>query len=505
MVTRDGGTASPVDVLVVGAGPTGLALAAQTSRHGATVRVIDAADGPARQSRAFGVQPRSLELLRPLGVTERLLGRGQVGLRLAVHGRRRTVCLPLFDRGVQDTAYPFVLFVPQSETEAALTSFLADHGVTVERSRRYLAHETTPGGVVAHVAGPGGPEEIAARFLVGSDGARSEVRRSVGVEFAGHRHEQRFLLADLDLHGDLDPGCVHAWFSSAGMVLLFPIAAPATWRLVTTLAEDEPAAGAVHRVLARHSGGGLQARSFLWTSEFRVAARQARHYRSGPVFLAGDAAHVHSPAGGQGMNTGLQDAWNLGWKLALVARGHAADALLDTYESERLPVGRGVVDLTDRLLRIATSPRWARVRAHLAPHVLGAVGHLPQRTAGFRIMGQLAYHYRASPLSAHEAKGDSGCRAGDRLPDLPVTRGGDGTVRLHQLTQDPGFHLLVCGTGLAEDLPPALPGVSSHLITGWEPGGGVVVVRPDGHIGYLGDSVTGARDYLSRWLCGRAP
>lgn len=517
MIARQlGGTAALADVLVVGAGPTGLALAAQLHRHGATVVVIDAAAEPVRESRAFGVQPRSLEILRPLGVTERLLAAGRVGVRLAVHGRRRTAHLPLFDHGVEDTEYPFVLFVPQSETEAALISYLADQGVPVHRGRRYLAHRDTPDGVAASVAGPRGLEEITARFIVGCDGARSAVRQAAGVEFAGHQNPQRFLLADLDLAGELDPGCVHAWFSTTGLLFLFPIGrraphpntlpvpSPASWRLVTTL-DDHESVPAVQRLLARHSDG-LESGPVTWVSEFRVSARQARHYRVGPVFLAGDAAHVHSPAGGQGMNTGLQDAWNLGWKLALVTGGRAPATLLDTYDSERWPVGRGVVDLTDRLLRGATSPGWGPVRAHLAPHLVQILGRLPQRSAGFRRMGQLAYHYRASALSTHAAAASDGFRAGDRLPDLPVTVGsGANRIGLHRLTQDPGFHLLVCRPGRFGGPSPIWEVVATHEVSGWDPGGRVVVVRPDGHIGYLGETLTGAEAYLGRWLSQGTP
>jgi 2-polyprenyl-6-methoxyphenol hydroxylase-like FAD-dependent oxidoreductase len=501
--------AADVDVLVVGAGPTGLALAAQVHRHGASVRVVDRDPEQVHESRALAVQARTLEVLRGTGVTDRLVARGRQGVRLVLHGSGTSARVPLFDAGVGDTEYPYILFVSQAETEAALADHLAAEGVAVERGVELVGLERPVGeAVVVRLAGPDATATCRARYVVGCDGANSTVRRLVGIPFRGKAYQQAFVLADLEVDGPVEPAAVHTWFGRRGLLFLFPLGSPATWRLIATRGspgEERPdpvSLPALQALVDEVAGGQLRLRAPVWLDDFGLACRQAAAYRDGAVFLAGDAAHVHSPAGGQGMNTGVQDAWNLGWKLALVARGSAPQELLASYEAERIPVGRAVLQLTDRLFALATDRRATAVRAHLLPRLAPLVMRLPVRSAAFRRVAQLSVAYRRSAAVA-DGGHRGGLLAGDRLPDAPVRVAGRG-VRLHELVAAPGFHVLVTGGAP----PPRLGGgpVTAHRLDGdsrpLAAAGPYVVVRPDGYVEQVGERRADAERYLARWCRG---
>jgi 2-polyprenyl-6-methoxyphenol hydroxylase-like FAD-dependent oxidoreductase len=499
--------AADVDVLVVGAGPTGLALAAQVHRHGASVRVVDRNREQVHESRALAVQARTLEVLRGTGVTDRLVARGRQSVQLVLHGSGANARVPLFDAGVGDTQYPYILFVSQAETEAALADHLTAEGVAVERGVELVDLERPVGETVAaRLAGPDATAaSCRARYVVGCDGAHSTVRRLVGIPFRGKAYEQAFVLADLEVDGPVEPAAVHTWFGRRGLLFLFPLGSPATWRLIATRGspgEERPdpvSLPALQGLVDEVTGGQLRLRAPVWLDDFRLACRQAAAYRDAAVFLAGDAAHVHSPAGGQGMNTGVQDAWNLGWKLALVARGSAPPELLGSYEAERIPVGRAVLRLTDRLFTLATDRRVTAVRTHVLPRLAPLVMRLPGRSRAFRRVAQLSLAYRRSPAVADGVR-RGGLLAGDRLPDAPVRVGGR-AVRLHGLVAAPGFHVLVTGGAV----PPRLGDgpVTVHRLYGaplpLAAAGPYVVVRPDGYVGQAGERRADAERYLARW------
>jgi 2-polyprenyl-6-methoxyphenol hydroxylase-like FAD-dependent oxidoreductase len=533
------GADRPVDVLVVGAGPTGLTLAAQLRSFGTRVRVIDRKDGPVRESRALAIQPRTLEVLHALGVARAMVERGRPAVRLAVYSGRRTVTAPLFDLGLDDTAYPFLLFLSQAETETILGDHLTDVGLTIERGVELVDLASAPGGVTCtlrHLT-DGRTERVAASYVVGCDGPASRVRDRAGIAFTGAAYPQTFVLADLDVDG-LEPDVVHAFASPVGMLFLFPLGRPAPWRLLAMVPDassdvvSRPQLRDLQALADAHTSQALRLREPVWSSYFRIHHRHAARYRDGRVFLAGDAAHVHSPAGAQGMNTGIQDATNLGWKLAHVTSGHADPALLDTYDAERRPVGRSVLRATHRAATIATSsnPLVRRARTHLAPRLIGlALRSRRGRARWFRTLSQLAIDYRHSPVSVdgHPAI-RRGPRAGDRLPDAPVTV--DGTPgRLHDILTTPAFHLLLSGppdtwppaeslldrrhTGLVrihrlttEPRPDALVDTDGHAHRrlGLRPNGGPAhhLVRPDGHIAYCaaGPDLTRLLAYLDTSL-----
>jgi 2-polyprenyl-6-methoxyphenol hydroxylase-like FAD-dependent oxidoreductase len=530
------------DVLIVGAGPTGLALAAQLRSFGIALRVVDAAADRVHESRALAVQPRTLEVLRPCGVAAELIARGNPAVRLRIVAGRRVAHTPLFDIGAEDTAYPFLLFVSQAETEAVLGSHLATRGVVPERGVTFESYEADGDSLRCSLRRSDGVLEVArVRYLVGCDGARSTVREQAGIPFRGGRYPQTFLLADLDADG-LEPGAVNAHLGPDGPLFFFPLGRPAPWRLITLRAGGSPATGVgavpvaeLQEVADRATGGAVRVHDPVWTSAFRIQHRAATAYRSGHVFLAGDAAHVHSPAGAQGMNTGIQDAVNLGWKLALTCRGVSPEALLDSYDAERRPVGEFVVRFTDRAFTIATSahPLVRVVRSHLVPRVLPlALRFRAGRRLAFRTVSQLGIRYRHSPAVQPAARRGPGPRPGDRMPDARVLRAGEETW-LHEALSAPSFHLLLCGSvdgwdetaveGLRRRFAPWLTVL--RLASGGPPDGGRadltdvsgaalsvlrarsgthLVVRPDGHIGHRADDadLAGARRYLAGCLTG---
>ena len=533
MTPADG---DPLDVLVVGAGPTGLTLAAQLQAFGARVRIVDRQLDRVHESRALAVQPRTLEVLRGLGLAEELVARGNDAVWVQLHAGGRAIPIRLFGLGLDDTAFPFLLFVSQAETEQLLGDYLAAAGVPVERGVELVGFHADPDAVTCTLRHRDGrTEQVRARYLVGCDGAGSTVRRDAKIPFKGGAYPQTFALADLEVDG-LDRDAAHAFIGQEGIVLFFPLGRPASWRLLamhpSLQGRREPPRPSLEELqaLADAMTGGVRLRDPVWRTYFGLQHRHASRYQAGRVFLAGDAAHIHSPAGAQGMNTGIQDAWNLGWKLALVSRGVADEALLGTYEAERRPVGGFVVRFTDRAFTVATStnPLLRALRTRLVPRVLPLGLRLDRAVAyGFRTVAQLNIGYRSSP-AVQEGRPAlrRGPRAGDRLPDARVARDGQ-ECWLGEALAGPGFHLLLCGPpgdwhpSQLSTLRHRYPGTLAvhHLTRTATPGalhdvGGQVfvrlgidgtgqyLIRPDGHVGYRcgGDDLAGLLRFLARWF-----
>lgn len=524
-----------IDVLVVGAGPTGLALAAELAAFGVRFRIVDRRPDRVHESRALAIQPRTLEVLARHGLAGRLVQAGNPAVHLQLHTPSRVVSLRLFDIGIADTAYPFLLFLSQAETERILGEHLHHHGVAVER--RVELVDLSPGNdvVACQLRHPDGTKEIArARYVVGCDGAHSTVRSQAGIGFTGYPYPQTFLLADLEADA-LDPDAVHTWFTDTGVLFFFPLGSPATFRMLAMRPPDDPDTPVTLELLQaitdRATGGGVRLRDPAWLTDFRLHNSGATHYQMGRMFLAGDAAHIHSPAGAQGMNTGIQDAVNLGWKLALVCHSRAHPALLDTYEPERSPVGRAVLRMSDRAFTIATTrnPLIRFARTHLVPRIAPLALRTRLRGIAFRTVAQLAIGYRHSPLNADGTTPPRrGPRAGDRLPDASIIRNGQVST-LHAATATPTYHLLLCGPATAwspnatEQLNSTWPGLITTLRLSREPADGVLydrdgtalrrlgadpdspvhyLVRPDGYIAYRdrGTDLTGVRASLAYWL-----
>lgn len=341
------------DVLIVGAGPVGLTLAAALAGRGVDVALVDRQAEGANTSRAAVVHARTLEVLETVGVAGELVGRGVVVPRFTVRDGDQALLTVDFDE--LPTKYPYTLMVPQNITEEVLLDRLRALGGTVHRPYEVASLVQDGDGVTATMTTG---ETIRARYAVGADGMHSTVREHAGIGFTGDTYAQSFVLADVRLDWEMRADEVMLYFSPAGLVVVAPLPG-GRHRIVATVAEapEHPGTADVQALLDARGPVRRPARvtEVVWSSRFRVHHRLADRYRAGRIFLAGDAAHVHSPAGGQGMNTGIQDAAALAARLGAVLRDGAPAASLDGYEAERRPVAAGVVKFTDRMTRIATA------------------------------------------------------------------------------------------------------------------------------------------------------
>ncbi|NUP67787.1 MAG: NAD(P)-binding protein [Nonomuraea sp.] len=340
------------DVLIVGAGPAGLALAASLARQGVDAVVADRAASGANTSRAAVVHARTLEVLRTIGASEELVSRGIAVPRFTVRDRDRVLLTVAFDK--LPTDFPYTLLVPQDITEQVLLDRLRAAGGTVHRPYEIIAVEQDATGVTATTAEG---RAIRASYVVGADGMHSTVREHTGISFTGDTYAQSFVLADVRLNRAGAEDEVSLYFDPAGVTVLAPLPG-GRHRIVATVDEapERPDRAAVQALLDARGprSSPAEVTELVWSSRFRVHHRLADHYRAGRIFLAGDAAHVHSPAGGQGMNTGIQDALNLADKLTAVLRDGAPETTLDAYEAERRPIAEEVVAFTHRMTKIAT-------------------------------------------------------------------------------------------------------------------------------------------------------
>jgi 2-polyprenyl-6-methoxyphenol hydroxylase-like FAD-dependent oxidoreductase len=413
---------APTDVLISGAGPTGLVLALWLTKLGVSVRIVDKTAEPGTTSRALAVQARTLELYRQLDLAGAVIARGhQVAAgNFWVKGKREAG-ISLKDLGAGLTPYPFMLIFPQDEHEKLLIERLAALGTTVERRTELVGFVERNDGVTARLRCEDGSEQdCEASYLAGCDGARSRVRELVGTGFPGGTYPHVFYVADVEARGPALNGELHVDLDDADFLAVFPLAVQGRARLIGTVrgvraarAETLTIADVGERAITNMK---VKIAKVNWFSTYHVHHRVTQHFRRGRVFLAGDAAHIHSPAGGQGMNTGIGDAINLAWKLAAVLRGRAGDALLDSYEAERIGFARRLVATTDRVFTFATGEgAFANfVRTQIAPVVIpAAFSFQAVRKFAFRTVSQTMLNYSGSALSSGKA---GRVRGGDRLP-----------------------------------------------------------------------------------------
>ena len=493
-------------VLVVGAGPTGLLLALELCRHGVRPRVVDALPGPSPLSRALVVHARTLELLDRHGLAEAFVARGEVvgGVGLRVRGRMAAT-VPLGELGQRISPFPFLLLLSQDQTEGLLREALAAHGVLVEWNTRLTAlavgsSSDLPAVTLQNAAGTS--QTVRPAYVAGCDGARSEVRHALNIEFPGGTYEQVFFVADAVVEGlGTDSGqLVQISVGTRTFHGFFPMPGGRTRIIGLLPAGLAPEDATFERLRpALEAAEHVQVRAVQWFSTYKIHHRVAAAFRQGPVFLVGDAGHVHSPVGGQGMNTGLGDAANLGWKLAAVLRGQASAVLLDTYAAERLPFARQLVATTDRAftaaIRVSGWASW--LRTQLLPRLLPWVLRVPfVRRRLFRTLSQTGIAYPASPLSQGTS---SGARAGARLPWVAGPR--------YAALRQPGWQFFGVGEPIAaagqwarrQGLPLTwlLPGPG-------EASGLVYLVRPDGYVGLVAPVFDQARfsTYARQWGLG---
>jgi 2-polyprenyl-6-methoxyphenol hydroxylase-like FAD-dependent oxidoreductase len=378
---------STTEVAIVGAGPTGLAAACTLRRAGIEPLVLDKNEEQANTSRAAVIHARTLEVLEDLDVTTRLLAEGCVVPVFTIRDRSRI--LARVDFAGLPTSYPFTLMLPQWRTEAILTRRLEELGGRVARPYRVTGVTAQPHGAQVAVEAPDGRREtVTARYVIGADGMASAVRESAGIPFTGGRYDQSFVLADVRMEWPLPADEVQLFFAAAGLVVVAPLPGGAH-RVVATL-DDAPQqiqTADVQQLIDVRGPGEGRVTNIVWASRFRVHHRVADVYRVGPLLLAGDAAHVHSPAGGQGMNLGIQDAVDLAQALSDVLSGGAPDASLDGYQRRRHTIAQRTVAITDRVTRMATLTSPIQRTARNA--VLTVGGHVPaaRRQLAFQLAG----------------------------------------------------------------------------------------------------------------------
>ena len=425
------------DVLIVGAGPTGLMLAIQLVRRGIRSMIIDRHAGPALQTRALGVQARTMEIYAKLGIVHRALelGKPGTGANLWAEGRKMGR-VPLGDAGREVSPYPYILILGQDDNERIMGERLADFGASVQWDTELVGIEQSPAHVTATLKSPDGTTKtLTAAWVGGCDGAHSVVRERCGIDFVGAPYEHVFFVADTVVTGTMVPDEVNVYLWRAGFHLFFPMRGADHWRIVGIVPaelrdHDDLTFDAVLPSIRNEAGMGLSFRECSWFSTYRIAHRSAERFRDRRCFLLGDAAHIHSPVGAQGMNTGLQDAYNLAWKLALVVKGDADAALLDSYEKERIPIARQLLNTTDRAFKVVVSD--SRLVGLIRTKVLARIAAFAmsfkrtQRIA-FRVVSQTGIDYRESPLSSSlPGLPDGAPHAGDRFPWLKLKLHADG-------------------------------------------------------------------------------
>lgn len=466
------------EVLIVGAGPTGLTLACVLARDGVPFRLIEAAAGPQPGSRGKGIQPRTLEVFEDLGIVDRVLADGRVGMPIRSVGSdgrvEKSGGEPIEER--PDVPYQLGLITPEWRIEEALRLRLAEFGGAVEFGTALTGFGQSDDEVRASVVRGGVVETVEARWLVGCDGGHSVVRKQAGIAFAGETLDDvRMIVADVGVAG-LDRDAWQMWRHEEGMVALCPLPSTDLFQYQASIGPGQDPGltlANLQEILVRRSGrSDLRLGEPEWVTLWRANVRLVERYREGRVFLAGDAAHIHSPAGGQGMNTGIQDAYNLGWKLA------ASPTLLDSYEEERRPIAAGVLALSN---------------ARLA-ETLVAKG-IPIRSDGDT--RQLNLNYRGFALVWDDRDETAELRAGDRAPDATDLLTTDGVWQhLFELTGGGRFTLLNFGPRID---PPAgvrtlqvvgdLVDTEGHLASAYGAGDHtLVLIRPDGYIACISDA-----------------
>jgi 2-polyprenyl-6-methoxyphenol hydroxylase-like FAD-dependent oxidoreductase len=485
---------SAIDTLVVGAGPVGMTVACELRRHGVACRIVERSAARTDKSKALVLWSRSLELLHAMGGVEAFLATGMEAHGASLYGEGRR--LVHFSFSGVDSLYRLPLMIPQSETERLLEERLAELGARPERRVELVAIADGDGdeGVGATLRHPDGSEErVRCGWLVGCDGAHSTVRHLLDVPYSGDAEPNDWLLADVHLQGPVAADEVTVHFHPAGILVFFPIS-PGRFRVIADVGlargvehPPDPTLDQVQRILDERGPGGIVAEDSVWLSGFRIHERKAATYRPARrVFLAGDAAHIHSPAGGQGMNTGMQDAFNLAWKLALVHRGRARpEPLLGSYDTERGAVGEAVLRNATLMTRIGTLHR--PLAQHVRNRVYEFIGGLSAVQSHLaQVLSEVAIRYPDSPLSG-EARGPGahgwllggGVAPGSRMPDVELLDASSrARMRLLDLLREPAHRLLLLHGAAGMDDGPSSEELERRIAAAAAPFGDAILFSP---------------------------
>jgi 2-polyprenyl-6-methoxyphenol hydroxylase-like FAD-dependent oxidoreductase len=467
-------------VLIIGAGPVGLTMALELARFQVPVRIIDKSAARTDKSKALAVWSRTLELLDRSGVASSLIEAGLKMRAVDIMSGKNTIARVPFDKLA--SKFPFVLMVPQSETERVLEEKLASLGVKVERNVEFQDFVDSGSEVSCNLTHPDGRDEtVVDGWLIGSDGAHSQIRHRLGMAFDGDTVPGTYVLADVHVAGlDLPEDEFPIFWHRDGMVAFFPIDKN-RYRVIADLGAGElrdPKLANVQAIVEQRGPGGVVLSDSVWIAPFAINERKVKDFRAGRVFLAGDAAHIHSPAGGQGMNTGIQDAMNLAWKLAMVVTKKAdEDFLLDSYSAERSENAARVLRDSGRMLRVATMPNAAAqaVRDFLVHRLLGFSS---VSTIAAQQLSELAVGYDHSPLNGGELRGSGFPRPGHRMP-ADFAFGASSSVSFTLIVGE-GVNVNTRHQGLRDILE--IHNGNTGLVDG------LCLVRPDGYVAMTTDA-----------------
>ncbi len=467
-------TALDTDVLIVGAGPVGLFLANECARRGLRWRLVEARASQSEHSKALAIFPRTLEILDMAGLAAPFLEKANRVTTVSViaHGRR----LAHMRFEPRESPYPFVAMVPQDVTERLLVEQLQRKGGSVEYETKFVSAVEQNDCVTVTLDQKGKPIKLAARFVIGCDGAHSAVRHLLNLPFEGAEYDDSFILADVETNESLPANELQLCPSELGPVAIFPMSATRR-RVVASIKNtegDAPSLELVRKILVERAPSGLEARALRWSTYFRIHHRQVAHLRVGRFFIAGDAAHIHSPFGGQGMNTGLHDVWNLVWKLDLALHGHGNQELLESYSAERRPVIRNVIETTHLLTKALGTP--SKLAQLLRDAVIPMVSRLaPFQHAFVQRLSELGVAYHGSPI----VEG-----AGERYWDDSLRGGGIRSHFLLVFDRDADSSFTKAAGQLADSLKEIVELRS-------RPGHEITLVRPDCYIAYSAHSRDG--------------
>ncbi len=509
------------DVLIIGAGPTGLALACQLIRYGIDFVIIDKNETTTPHSKAIGVQARTLEIYEQIGIADKLVDLGWKAekARMIVGGEvRGEVDFSDIGKGMSD--YPYVLIAEQGRHEALVYDFIKSNGKDVRWTTELESFSQEGSGVSAVIKNAAGESEtVEAKFLVGCDGAKSPVRNALGLTFEGSTFERMFYVADVQIDWKFKNDSLMVFLMKHNLLAFFPMKGEDRWRIVGTFPEEfakdegEILYEEIEEQIKRDAELELDITNVNWFSTYKVHTRHVNKFSEGRCFLAGDAAHIHTPAGAQGMNTGIQDAYNLAWKLAMVLRGMAGEKILGTYNEERLENAENLLKTTDRFFNLVASPEpvLTYLRMHVFPYVAGVAFSLDAvKKFVFPRISQIAINYRHSSFSDHTNDGGFGVKAGDRMPYFTI----DGQS-IYDKLRDPKFHLISFSDGRSEESSVALANefediVDVHRIPIYPNVAEVfgsnesfnVLLRPDNYIATISNdtSVAPIESFLKRCL-----
>jgi 2-polyprenyl-6-methoxyphenol hydroxylase-like FAD-dependent oxidoreductase len=512
--------AMQTDVLIIGAGPTGLALACQLIRYGVDFIIIDKKGTTTPHSKAIGVQARTLELYEQIGLADKLIEVGYLAekARMFAGGKIRGE-IDFTELGKGMSPYPYVLLAEQGKHEALLYDFITSHQQTVRWNTELESFTQNEGGVSAKLRNSlVGIETIDAKYMVGCDGAKSPVRHSLGLTFEGTTFERAFYVADVQIDWKYGYDNLQVFLMKNSLLAFFPMTGEKQYRIVGTFPEEfskdegDVLYEEIEEQIKKDTDIELDITKVNWFSTYKVHTRHVNKFSEGRCFLAGDSAHIHTPAGAQGMNTGIQDGYNLAWKMAWVLKFRANEKLLDTYNEERLPNAEALMETTDRFFNLAAgkNPLLSFIRLYIFPYVANFMFSLDAvKRFVFPRIAQIAINYRRSSLS--KTDGGFAVRGGDRMPWFKIQG-----KSIYDYLHEPLFHLIVFTDGKTD-----IPQLPDELLTRWhgkidshlfqlEPRVteifGVdksfyIILRPDNYIGLISDDFSPAalQIYLDRF------